>query len=144
MGTISRNFSFAEFERSATAKRYGICNVIDSDEIREAVRELTQTVLQPLRDSTGAPVYIRSGYRCPELNALIPGSSSRSQHQKGEAADIKDFFRSSLWLARKIVFLYLPYDQLILYPTFVHVSHKRGGPQRGQILYSSSYHGAKI
>ena len=144
MGTISRNFNYKEFERSDTAKRYGISNVIDSDEVREAIKELTMTVLQPLRDSTGAPMYIRLGYRCPELNALIPGSSSRSQHQKGEAADIKDLFRSSLWLARKIVFLDLPYDQLILYPTFVHVSHKKGGPQRGQILYSSSYHGAKI
>ena len=144
MGTISRNFSYREFERSATADAHMICNVIRTFEVRDAVYELVKEVLQPLRDEIDEPIDISSGYRCPELNALIPGSSPRSQHPKGEAADIKARTLSPLELARVIVRLCLPIDQLILYPTFVHVSHKLGGPQRGQILYNRSYKGDRI
>ena len=55
MGTISKNFSYREFEESATAKAQGITNVISSFEVRDAIRELTNTVLQPLRDAWGLP-----------------------------------------------------------------------------------------
>ena len=141
MGTISRNFSYREFERSATADAHMICNVIRTFEVRDAIYELVEEVLQPLRDEIGEPIDISSGYRCPELNAFIPRSSPTSQHTKGEAADIKTRSFSPLDLARVIVRMGLPFDQLILYPTFVHVSHKMGGPQRGQILYNRSYKG---
>ena len=144
MGTISRNFSYREFERSATADAHMICNVIRTFEVRDASYELVEEVLQPLRDEIGEPIDISSGYRCPELNAFIPRSSPTSQHTKGEAADIKVRNLSPLELARTIVRMGLPFDQLILYPTFVHVSHKLGGPQRGQILYNRSYRGDKI
>lgn len=141
MGTISKNFSFSEFERSATAEHYHLDNHITSQVVEIAIRELVATVLQPLRDSLEAPVYINSGYRTARLNALLPNSSRTSQHMKGEAADIRTDACTPLWIARRIVDLKLPFDQLILYPTFVHVSHKAGGPQRGQILYNRSYVG---
>ena len=144
MGTISRNFSYREFERSATADAHMICNVIRTFEVRDAIYELVEEVLQPLRDEIEEPIDISSGYRCPELNAFIPRSSPTSQHTKGEAADIKARTLSPLELARVIVRMGLPFDQLILYPTFVHVSHKLGGPQRGQILYNRSYRGDRI
>ena len=144
MGTISRNFSYREFECSATADAHMICNVIRTFEVRDAIYELVEEVLQPLRDEIGEPIDISSGYRCPELNAFIPRSSPTSQHTKGEAADIKARSLSPLDLARVIVRMGLPFDQLILYPTFVHVSHKMGGPQRGQILYNRSYKGDRI
>lgn len=144
MGTISRNFSYREFERSATADAHMICNVIRTFEVRDAIYELVEEVLQPLRDEIGEPIDISSGYRCPELNAFIPRSSPTSQHTKGEAADIKARNLSPLELARTIVRMGLPFDQLILYPTFVHVSHKLGGPQRGHILYNRSYRGDRI
>ena len=35
-------------------------------------------------------------------------------------------------------------DQLIVYPTFVHFSHKHGGPQRQQLLYNKSYRGRHV
>ena len=144
MGTISRNFSYREFERSATADAHMICNVIRTIEVRNAVYELVEEVLQPLRDAICEPIDISSGYRCPELNAFIPRSSPMSQHTTGEAADIKARTLSPLELARVLVRLCLPFDQLILYPTFVHVSHKLEGPQRGQILYNRSYKGDRI
>lgn len=143
MGTISKNFSYAEFERSETARNAGITNVITEFRVRDAIRELTLTVLQPLRDASGAQIVISSGYRCPELNALVGGVPT-SQHEKGEAADIMSRLLTPLELARLIVRLELPFDQLILYPTFVHVSHKLEGKQRGQILYNRRYNGEKI
>lgn len=143
MGTISKNFSYAEFERSETARNAGITNVITEFRVRDAIRELTLTVLQPLRDASGAQIVISSGYRCPELNALVGGVPT-SQHEKGEAADIMSRLLTPLELARLIVSLELPFDQLILYPAFVHVSHKLEGKQRGQILYNRRYNGEKI
>jgi uncharacterized protein YcbK (DUF882 family) len=143
MGTISANFSYSEFERSETAKNAGITNVITDVRVRNAVRELTLTILQPLRDRSGGQVIISSGFRCRALNALVGGSET-SQHPLGEAADIMSRVRTPLQLARLIVEMKLPFDQLILYPTFVHVSHKLEGAQRGQILYNRRYYGPKI
>lgn len=141
MGTISKNFSYREFEESETAKARGITNVISSFEVRDAVRELTNTVLQPLRDAWGLPLHINSGYRCPKLNAAVGGAAT-SQHIKGEAADIKA--EHPVKLAQLAYDLGLPYDQMIIYPTFVHFSHKLHGEQRRQVLYNKSYRGRRI
>lgn len=141
MGTISKNFSYREFEESETAKAQGITNVISSFEIRDAIRELTNTVLQPLRDAWGLPLHVNSGYRCPKLNAAVGGAAT-SQHTKGEAADIKA--EHPVKLAQLAYDLGLPYDQMIIYPTFVHFSHKLHGEQRRQVLYNKSYKGRRI
>lgn len=141
MGTISKNFSYREFEESETAKARGITNVISSFEVRDAVRELTNTVLQPLRDAWGLPLHVNSGYRCPKLNAAVGGAAT-SQHTKGEAADIKA--EHPIKLAQLAYDLGLPYDQMIIYPTFVHFSHKLHGEQRRQVLYNKSYRGRRI
>lgn len=141
MGTISKNFSYREFEESETAKARGILNVITSFEVRDAVRELVLTVLQPLRDAWREPLHVNSGYRCPKLNAAVGGAAT-SQHVKGEAADIKA--PNPIKLAQLAYDLGLPYDQMIIYPTFVHFSHKKGGPQRHQLLYNKSYKGRRV
>ena len=47
-------------------------------------------------------------------------------------------------LAQLAYDLGLPYDQMIIYPTFVHFSHRRGGPQRSRVLYNKSYKGRRI
>lgn len=141
MGTISKNFSYHEFERSATADRKGICNVIRTFEVRDAVKELTETILQPLRDAWGKPLHINSGYRCPELNKEVGGKPT-SQHLKGEACDVA--CDKPAELARLAAAMCLPYDQMIIYPTFVHISHKLKGQQRAQILYNKSYKGEKV
>lgn len=141
MGTISKNFSYKEFEESETAKARGITNIISSFEVRDAVRALTLNVLQPLRDAWGAALHINSGYRCPALNQAVGGVPT-SQHTKGEAADIKAEHPAKL--AQLAYNLGLPFDQMIIYPTFVHFSHKLKGPQRGAVLYNKSYKGKHI
>lgn len=141
MGTISKNFSYREFEASDKADEKGICNVITSFEVRDAIKALVDTVLQPLRDAWGKPLHINSGYRCPELNRVVGGQPT-SQHVKGEAADVA--CDKPVELARLAAAMCLPYDQMIIYPTFVHFSHKLKGQQRAQILYNKSYKGEKV
>lgn len=143
MGTISKHFSFHEFEWSHDARNAGITNVVTSVRVRDAIQALVLSILEPVREASGAAVIISSGYRCPELNELVGGVPT-SQHVKGEAADIMSRLLTPLELARLIVSLELPFDQLILYPSFVHVSHKLEGKQRGQILYNRRYKGEKI
>ena len=141
MGTISKNFSYREFEASDKADEKGICNVITSFEVRDAIKALVDTVLQPLRDACGKPLHVNSGYRCPELNKEVGGMPT-SQHVKGEAADVA--CDKPVELARLAAAMCLPYDQMIIYPTFVHISHRLKGQQRAQILYHKSYKGEKV
>ncbi len=144
MGTVSKDFSYREFERSETADRRGICNVIASFAVRDAVRELVDTVLQPLRDRVGRPLRVNSGYRCPELNRAVGGAET-SQHVRGEAADVA---AADPYLLAKVVRdtpeIWREVDQMILYETFVHLSHRKGGPQRRQVLYSKKYDGERL
>lgn len=145
MGTITKDFSYREFEASSVAERKGICNVITSFAVRDAVKELTETVLQPLRDKVGHPLRINSGYRSPELNKEIKGSSPTSQHVKGEAADIAAADPLALaTVARNTPGIWREVDQMIVYPTFVHFSHKRRGPQRRQLIYNRRWTGGRV
>jgi hypothetical protein len=85
------------------------------------------------------PVVISSGYRCPELNAAL-GSSHKSQHQFGMAADFeipgRDNYDVACWVRDNLEF-----DQLILEfydgtpaSGWVHVSIMEDGRNRNQCL----------
>ena len=56
-------------------------------EVVQNLQKLCVLVLQPLRDTIGAPVYINSGYRSKRLNARV-GGVPNSRHLQGRAADI--------------------------------------------------------
>ena len=84
---LSENFSLAEMTKSQTATRKGIRNEPSTEHIENLIH-LAETVLQPVREHFGKPVAISSGYRSPELCEAI-GSSAKSQHAKGEAADFE-------------------------------------------------------
>lgn len=138
---ITKNFTFAEMEASETARKLGILNTITTFEIRSAIVALCENVLQPLRDAWAKPLHINSGYRCPALNKAVGGVPT-SQHTKGEAADVKA--SDPLALAQLAWDLGLPFDQMILYPNFVHFSHKLNGEQRHRVLYNKSYKGKHV
>lgn len=140
MGTISKNFSYKEFERSETADRLHINNVINTFLVRDNVRALVDNILQPLRDAWGEPLHINSGYRCLKLNQAVGGVPT-SQHMLGQAADVR--CSDPLKLAKLVKKLKLEFDQMILYPTFLHLSYQ-DGRNRGQILYNKSWKGGKV
>ena len=135
-GYITKNFRWEEFERSSKAAELGIDNTIPDNTVAENIRALAFSILQPLRDACGHPLRVNSGYRSKALNKAVKGAAN-SQHTKGEAADIHE--DNPFTLAWLVLHIGLPFDQLILYDTFIHLSYKRRGPQRGQILYDQSY-----
>lgn len=139
---LSTSFLLAEFVASDTADSLNIENDITIDAV-DNLRHLCAELLQPLRNALGVGLYISSGYRCPALNEAVGGVAT-SQHTTGQAADVycrRQF--APLDVARMVVTLRLPFDQLILYPTFVHLS-LTDGENRGQILYNHRYKGEKI
>ena len=84
---LSNNFSLKEMTNSQTALRRGIDNE-PGDEEEANLQQLCEQVLQKVRDHFGKPVTVNSGYRSPELNKAIGGSTT-SDHCKGMAADIE-------------------------------------------------------
>ena len=140
MGDLSKNFSWNEFTKSDTAARLHINNAITSWEVRDNIKALVDDVLQPLRDAWGGPLFINSGYRCLELNKAVGGVPT-SQHVLGEGADVG--CTDPYALAKLVKKMRLEFDQMILYPSFVHLSYKREGKNRNQILYNKRWKGPK-
>ena len=108
---LTENFSLNELTKSQTAERKGIDNT-PSTEHQDNLKSLCEMILQPIRDHFGQVVSVSSGYRSPELCVAI-GSSTQSQHAKGEASDFEIFGVSNKELADYID-QNLDYDQLIL------------------------------
>ena len=134
---LTKNFSLEEMYRSDTARRCGIDNKPQTEEVVENLRALCLEVLQPLRDHLGRPVTITSGYRCKELNKRV-GGVRNSQHLKGEAADIRVKNREELIEMMKFLMDETQFDQLIWEKAgateWVHVSYKRNGNNRGRVF----------
>ena len=100
------------------------------DGVEGNLEALVANVLEPARLRLGKPIVVNSGYRCCIHNSRV-GGVANSQHMKGEAADVCCFNNKKLGkIIEQGVF-----DQLIYYPTFLHVSYKRNGVNRKQILY---------
>ena len=137
---LTDHFSLEEMTRSQTASRLGIKNIPNEEEIA-CLKHLCEGVLEPIRDHFGIPYSPSSGYRSPALSEAI-GSSDKSQHCKGQAADIELPGISNLtlcWWIRS----HLNFDQLILEyfvegePSsgWVHISLSSGVPKnRHQVL----------
>tara|TARA_R110002124_G_scaffold276256_1_gene446974 strand:- start:133 stop:588 length:456 start_codon:yes stop_codon:yes gene_type:complete len=83
---LSKNFVLSEITRSNTAKRLGIDNGPNKNHLR-SIQRLITNLIQPMRDALG-PIRISSGYRNPNVNRAI-GGSTKSQHCKGEALDLQ-------------------------------------------------------
>ena len=130
-----RYFTISELIKSDTAIKNRIWNGA-SREIEDNLIALVGAILDPLRTAYGKPILVNSGYRNKVVNKAI-GGVANSQHMKGEAADIDTGSKAgNQRLARLIVEKRLPFDQLIDEADYswIHVSYKRVGDNRGQIL----------
>ena len=108
--------------------RCGQCSM--PSDVQANIEALVDNVLDPVREAYDKPIYVNSGYRCEKHNKAV-GGMLRSQHLVGQAADIR--CDNNVALAR-IIKEQGRFDQLILYPSFLHVSHKRNGGNRNRIL----------
>ncbi len=108
---LSENFTLDELTKSQEAIRLGIDNEPSDVQITNLML-LCTNILQPIRNHFKLPVSISSGYRSVALCEAI-GSSSGSQHAKGQAADFEIFSlpnkEVSDWIVKN-----LDYDQCIL------------------------------
>lgn len=132
---MGKYFTIAELCKSDTADRLGINNRIPK-ELLPNIQNLIAKVLDPLREWYGKPVYVNSGYRCPELNKAVGGSPT-SDHMQGRAADITGGSQAeNEKLFDLIQALGLPFDQLIDEKDFswVHVSYRSEKDNRKQVL----------
>ena len=78
-------------------------------------------VLEAIRTHFGAPVTITSGYRTPAHNAATRGSSPRSQHLYGLAADIQVEGAAPAAVAAYAETLLPDAGGIGIYGTFTHI-----------------------
>lgn len=97
---------------------------------RENIKALVEHVLDPVREQLGMPIHVNSGYRCSRHNMKVGGAVT-SQHMKDEAADIRCGDNAML---QRLIEEQGVFDQMIVYDTFIHVSFKRFGENRKQVL----------
>ena len=121
---LQPNFTLGEMSRT-NHRSHALRNLIAAADYIDALRA-TAAMLQVIRDHFGQPVIVNSGFRCAALNRAV-GGSRRSQHLRGEAADIRvvgvplvDVFD---WVRQSDI----PFGQLILEgittePTWIHIS----------------------
>ena len=84
---LSDHFTLGECCKSETAMRLGIAN--EPNELESYnLKKVCLQILEPVRVYFGKPFIPNSGFRCQLLNKAI-GSSSTSQHAKGQAIDFE-------------------------------------------------------
>ena len=151
--SLSPHFCLDEFTKSSTAMKHGIKNTPPQEAV-DNLKALCLGCMEPLREALRLPVVITSGYRTKALNSMLAHSSERSQHMLGQAADFyvaepkdlnlepgtlnpaKPTRRELLIKAFRLIILdeSIDYDQLILYPSFIHVSYVSRERNRRTIL----------
>lgn len=140
---MAKYFTLKELCESQTAKAQGIDN-FPSFEIAAHLQELTEKLLDPLRQAWGGAIIVNSGYRCTRLNNAVGGVAT-SAHKTGYAADLRpsngrteDFIT---FTRQWVVLNRIKFDQLIRETNaktgnvWLHFGlYGPGGCQRGQIL----------
>lgn len=147
---LTPHFALREFTESATAMKHGIDNR-PTPEVVENLRRLCTHTLEPLREKLGLPIIITSGFRTKELNDIIVHASRKSQHMEGRAADFYvaqgpvqgsrvQVSRELLIQAFRLIITEpeIDFDQLIIYPTFIHVSYVSKEKNRHRLTRASS------
>lgn len=132
---MSEHFSREEMARCFRAVRCNECPLkTRADKLPPGVETnlnaLVLEVLEPARCLLRRPIGVNSGYRCPVHNKAV-GGVFNSQHVLGQAADVWCYDNKRL---AEIIEENGRFDQMIIYPSFIHVSWKRMGHNRKQKL----------
>ena len=137
---ISKHITYAEAIHSNTAKRKGIDNTPNPTQV-ENMKLIAKEIFEPLREYVGGPIKITSMFRSASLNEALGGSSSTSQHLKGQAMDLDDVYGNKSnaemyhWIKENLSF-----DNLIwefgtdMNPNWIHVSYVSKEDNRNKCL----------
>lgn len=121
-----KEVTWREMCKSETAERYKIDNNPDGNSIVN-LEALIEYIVKPIYDKFPTSE-VTSGYRCDKLNEKV-GGVKRSQHTKGQAVDLVIIIPGKN-LEESIKELYnfiactLPFDQMIIHHTYIHVSYR--------------------
>ena len=134
-------FTISELTYSTKAKELHIDNSPFSYTIIDNLSNLTENLLDPIREAWGTPIIITSGYRSDALNKAVGGSKT-SAHRYGLAVDVVPKNMADFDKFVAFVKDYLKdkeYDQLILEQKggsrWLHIGYKNlEGKQRMQNL----------
>ena len=110
--------------KSATAERSRIENMPDGGSIVN-LEALIEYIVKPIYEQFPT-AEVTSGYRCDRLNEKIGGAKG-SQHTKGQAVDLVLIIpgknlEESLKELYNFIACTLPFDQMIIHHTYIHVS----------------------
>ncbi len=126
---ISEHITYAEAIHSNTAKRKSIDNTPNPNHV-ENMKVTAEKIFEPLRKFVGGPVKITSMFRSAALNEALGGSSSTSQHMKGQAMDLDDVYgyKSNAemyhWIKENLSFDQLKWEYgTDMNPNWIHVSY---------------------
>lgn len=135
---LSEHFTLEEAIYSPTAINRGI----DNHPTLEALERMKYTAIkmEAVRQVLGnKAIYVTSWYRGPLLNKAV-GGVPNSQHSKGEAVDfICQGYGNPKQICKALIDHkdVLEYDQLILEPTWVHISFIPNNPRMKELTKTS-------
>lgn len=109
------HFTEEELKRTDT----GLPNEPDNIQWANLVR-LVADALEPMREIVG-PLRVNSAFRSRAVNARI-GGAKNSQHMLGQAADVVPLKAGLERAFQDVKASSIPYDQLIIEPTWIHIS----------------------
>lgn len=138
---LSPHFTYREATYSATARDKKIDNNPSPSQL-EAMKftAIRMEAVRQLLDNR--PLYITSWFRSYALNLAIKGAQN-SQHSKGEAVDFhcpgygSPYRIAQQLMANKSI---IKYDQLILEPTWVHISFIPHGARGNELTWRAPGH----
>lgn len=141
MPKLSEHFTLEELTLSPTAVLKGIDNTPTPEALKN-LKELCENLLEPIRQLTGQPVTVSSGYRSEAVNKAV-GGVKKSQHVTGQAADINCHAIGQKNLFDLIRKSGLPFDQCIEeFGSWVHVSIAKNN--RGAVLIARKVGGKTV
>ena len=139
---LSENFTLAELTRSGASERLGLDNTPGPTETAN-LKRLAEIALEPMRKLLGVRIKINSGYRSEAVNKAAGSTAKRSAHLDGLAADTVPRGLDLKEAFNKIRASAIPYDQVILEPTWIHIGIAAEGVKpRKQALIASGKPGA--
>jgi len=130
---ITEHFNTEELTRTDT----GLENKPDPTSFSN-LYDLCFEVLEPVRKLLSdyskkiIRIKINSGYRSEEVNKAVKGKRN-SQHLAGQAADFVPVGIMLTSAFKLIKESNIPFDQMILYNGFIHISHSKN-PRRQPIV----------
>ena len=132
---LSPHFTLAEALFSVQAQQHKIDNSPTPADLENM--KFTASCMEEVRKILcDKDILVSSWYRSHALNKVVGGSQT-SQHSRGQAVDFRCPGYGTIQRTIQVIILNkdtIQYDQLILEPTWIHISFISEGKPRGQEL----------